>query len=309
MMQTIRIVGVAVLVACGLTVAAAASAHAASKRQKVDLRFAAVAGTSPVSCGTAIQGLGTTSQPAQLLDLRFYVSDVRLIRKDGRSVRVKLAKNSRYRYSKGNRSVTLIDLENGTGKCAEGTPGMNAAVKGTVPRGRYSGVSWTTGVPFALNHSDTPAAPAPLNDPGLAWSWQSGRKFMKIEVGQPDGATWAAPAFFVHIGSTGCEGNPATGQTVKCSAPNRAKVKLAKFKAKRQKIAVDVRKLVAGNDVTVNQGGAPGCMSGGTDAECSQVFGALGMELTGGDDMDMDMPMAMGSHAAHKQTVFRAIKR
>ncbi len=305
----------AALAVCGLSLAAVPSAHAAAKRQAVDLRFAAVDGTAPVSCSTPITGLGTTGATAQLEDLRFYVSDVRLIRKDGKAVPVKLAKNSTWRYSKGKQGVTLIDLEDGTGGCTEGTPGMNTSVKGTVPRGTYAGVSWTTDVPFKMNHTDTATAPAPLNNPGLAWSWQSGRKFMKIELGQPDGATWSTPAFLVHIGSTGCEGNPANGSTVKCSSPNQAKVVLSKFAPKRQKIALDVRNLVAGNDVTANGGDAPGCMSGPADPECRNVFSALGLKLgpaTGGDGMDMSTPMpgmrAYSATASH-QTVFRAINR
>jgi len=313
MFKTSRGARAAVLATCGLTVAvsaATADAHRAHGRQAVDLRFAAVAGDSPVACGTPIAGLGTTAQTAQLLDLRFYVSDVRLVRKDGKGVKVKLAKNSLWRYSKGSTGVTLIDLEDGTGACAEGTPGMNAAVRGTVPRGRYDGVTWTVGVPFKLNHTDTPGAPAPLNDPGMAWSWQSGRKFMKVEVGQPDGGTWAAPAYLVHLGSTGCEGNPATGATVKCAAPNRAKVKLSKLDPAKQRIALDVRNLVAGTDVTANGGGAPGCMSESNDPECAHVFSSLGLELLDVPGMDMGgTSMRASAAAARGQTIFRAIER
>ena len=44
----------------------------------VDIKFAAVAGDQPVECGTPIEGLGTTNQAAQLADLRFFVSEVKL---------------------------------------------------------------------------------------------------------------------------------------------------------------------------------------------------------------------------------------
>lgn len=59
---------------CGLALAGAAltsPAQAAAPKaatEAVDINFAAVAGTAPVSCGTAIPGLGTTRQAAQLLD-------------------------------------------------------------------------------------------------------------------------------------------------------------------------------------------------------------------------------------------------
>src|SRR5687767_3154402 len=171
-----------------LGVAFGLAAPASAADQKVDIRFAAVAGDVPVACGQAIEGLGTTQRPAQLADLRFFVSDVKLVRRDGRAVSLKLAEDSRYRVTEGRSAVTLIDLEDGTGACAEeGTKGTNDLVRGTVPRGKYVGLRWTVGVPFALNHSDAPASPAPLNSAAMAWSWQSGRKFTKIEFADPGG--------------------------------------------------------------------------------------------------------------------------
>lgn len=287
-MHHVRVSGALALFAA-LALAAPAQAQ---KQQKVDIKFTAVAGEAPVACGTPIEGLGTTAQAAQLQDLRFFVSEVSLIRKGGKQVPLKLAKNSAYRITRGGAGVTLIDLENGTGSCAvDGTKGMNAVVRGTVPKGNYVGVRWTVGVPFDLNHTDAPAVPAPLNSAAMAWSWQSGRKFTKIEFADPGGATgaWTAKTFFVHLGSAGCEGNPATGATVKCAASNRPAVRLKKFDPAKQQVAVDVQAMLAGNDITVNKGNAPGCMSGATDPECAGVFSAFGLK---------------GS-----QTVFRAIDR
>lgn len=278
--------------ALALGIALVAAAPAAAKDQKVDIRFTAVAGDQPVACGTPIEGLGTTAQPAQLQDLRFFVSEVKLITRGGKAVPVKLGKNSTYRVTRDGIGVTLIDLENGTGNCAvDGTPGMNAVVRGTAPAGKYVGARWTVGVPFALNHTDAPATPAPLNSAAMAWSWQGGRKFTKIELTDPGGATgtWKAKTFFVHLGSAGCTGNPATGQTVSCTAPNRPAIRLKKFNPAKQQVAVDVQAMVAGSDVTVNGGNAPGCMSAPTDPECAGVFAAFGLKGT--------------------QTVFKAIAR
>jgi uncharacterized repeat protein (TIGR04052 family) len=285
-MHHVRVCGA---LALALTLAAA---PAQAKPQKVDIEFAAVAGEAPVACGTAIEGLGATAQAAQLQDLRFFVSEVALIRRGGKAVPLKLAKNSAYRVTRGGAGVTLIDLEDGTGSCSvDGSAGLNAVVRGTVPEGRYAGVRWTVGVPFALNHTDAPAVPAPLNSAAMAWSWQAGRKFTKIEFADPNGATgnWRAKTFFVHLGSAGCQGNPATGATVSCAASNRPQVRLKRFDPARQRVAVDVRAMLAGNDITVNGGNAPGCMSGPDDPECANVFRAFGL--------------------AGKQTVFRAIKR
>jgi uncharacterized repeat protein (TIGR04052 family) len=295
---------VALCVALGLTASAAGPAFAAGRTQPVDIRFAAVAGAARVACGQPIEGLGTTAQTAQLADLRFYVSDVKLVRADGRAVALKLARNSSYRVTRSGESVTLIDLEDGSGSCVEGTKGLNAVVRGTVPRGRYVGVRWSVGVPFALNHTDVAAAPAPLNSAAMGWSWQVGRKFTKIEVADPGGETgsWAAKVFMVHLGSTGCTGNPASGETVECANPNRGAVRLKRFDSRRQQVAVDVKALAAGTDITVNQAGAPGCMSGPTDPECGGVFRAFGIGWKADGTGD-------GASPAGSQSVFRAIGR
>ncbi len=296
----------AVVCAAGLSAALATPALAHDGPQKVDINFAAMAGDQPVACGTAIEGLGATSQAAHLQDFRLFVSEVVLLRRDGKAVALKLAKNSSYRYTRKGVGVTLIDLENGTGSCAvDGTSGMNASVKGTVPHGKYVGVSWTIGVPFALNHTDAAATPAPLDSVAMGWSWQVGRKFTKIEVSDPGGATgsWTSKAFYVHLGSAGCEGSPATGQTVRCAAPNRAAIRLKRFNPAKQQVAVDIRSMLAGSDVTANQAGAPGCMSEATDPECSGVFKAFGI------DWKADGTGSGKSPTPGTQTIFKAIKR
>ena len=178
------------------------SGAAASKTQTVKLRFAAVAGETPVSCASPIAGLGTTNQSALLKDLRFFVSDVKLVRKDGRTATLKLKANKDFRVTGKDGSVTLIDLENGAGACAEdGTPGTNASVIGTVPAGKYVGVRWTLGVPFALNHTDTSSSSGPLGLSSMAWSWQFGRKFVKIEFADPAAAGTPPTAGTGHRGT------------------------------------------------------------------------------------------------------------
>jgi uncharacterized repeat protein (TIGR04052 family) len=291
-------------IAMGASAVLAAPALAHDAPQKVDIKFAAMAGDQPVACGTPVQGLGTTAQAAQLQDFRFFVSEVKLIKADGKAVAVKLAKNSAYRYTRKGVGVTLIDLEDGTGACAvDGTKGMNASVKGTVPHGAYVGASWTVGVPFALNHTDAAATPAPLNSVAMGWSWQVGRKFTKIEVSDPGGETgsWTDKTFYVHLGSAGCEGNPASGETVECAAPNRPAVRLKKFNPAKQQVAVDLKALLGGTDITKNQSGAPGCMSEQTDPECGSVFKAFGV--------DWQADGSGTGKAGARQTVFKAIKR
>lgn len=274
--------------------------------QAVTLEFGAYAGGTAVQCGTLVTGLGSGNVDAQIRDFRFYVSNVKLLKADGSKVALTLGANDDWNLTSGSDSVTLIDLENGTGSCAGGTAAMNATVKGTVPAGSYVGVEMTMGVPFALNHSDYAAATKPLDIQAMAWSWQSGRKFAKIEVTDPAGATgtWTAKTFNFHLGSTGCTGNPASGQTVACVAPNRMDFHFHAFNPATQKIAVDVKALLAGTDITVNQAGAAGCMSGGTDPECLKVFESLAIDWKA-NGTGTGLPIDEG----HAQTLFKAVAK
>jgi uncharacterized repeat protein (TIGR04052 family) len=304
-------------------VPASAAAHPGHTHdQKVAITFAAVAGATPASCAAPVTGLGTTGATAALQDLRFYISNVRMVTARGRAVAVKLAKND-FNTTKGGNRTTLIDLENGTGSCAsEGDRRTNAVVRGTVPKGTYVGARMYLGVPYSMNHTDIVGAPGPLSLAGMAWSWQSGRKFAKIELVDPAGPgggmhmstaapgaqvanAWSAPTFFVHLGSTACTGNPATGATTDCANSNRMAMRFAKFNPAKQKIAIDLKALTAGNDITVNRGGAPGCMSGGTDPECDGVMrAAMGLDWRA-DGTGTGRPVNHGA----AQTLFRVLPR
>lgn len=278
-----------------LTVAAAAALTAcgggASGPKSVTIDFAAMAGTTPITCASSLTDLGTTNAGGGLADMRFYVSNVKLVKADGSTAPLTLAAADNYNATKGTDTVTLIDLEDKTGLCAEGTTGMNSTIKGTVPAGDYVGVKMTLGVPLAMNHTDQTAdvsvTPAVINNavhPGMAWSWAGGRKFTKIEV---TNSAWTAPTFYVHLGSTGCTGtNPAAGQVDTCSRPDRVDFGFASFNPDTQKVAVDVKALLSGNNVTVNGGGPGGCMSGSTDPECSAIFEALSLDLTTGTTLN-----------------------
>jgi uncharacterized repeat protein (TIGR04052 family) len=200
--------------------------------------------------------------------------------------------------------VTLIDLEDGRGGCfLEGSADTNALLRGSVPAGRYVGLRMSVGVPEALNHSDTAAAPAPLDLVAMGWGWQAGRKFAKIELAEPGFRAWSASSFLVHLGSTGCSGNPGLG-TVQCSRPNRAVLQFDAFDIGTQRIAVDLVALFAANDVTRNLGGAQGCMSGATDPECEAVFAALGIDWRA-DGSGSGLPL----NAGRSQSVFKVLPR
>lgn len=274
----------------------------------ISVQFAAMAGDTPVNCASTLPPLGSTQTPAKLLDFRFYLSEAAMIRADGTAVPIKLSANNAWNYTAASgAAVTLIDLEDGSASCAESpeqtTAASNAFLSGTVPAGRYVGMRATLGVPESLNHSQTSAVPPPLDSAAMGWSWQAGRKFAKIEVTQPSAGAWSSDSFFVHLGSTGCTGNAGLG-TVVCSKPNRATLQFPSFDPAAQKIAVDIAALLAGTNITINQGGAQGCMSAGTDKDCLKVFEALAIDWKT-DGSGSGLPINEG----RGQTVFKVINK
>ena len=260
--------------------------------QTVNIDFDVVAGSQAVSCGVALTGLGTKATSGQVKDLRFYITNVLLIDAQGNTVPVKLDDNANQ-----SRDVALIDFEDATGKCptSTGTVTTYKSIAGKVAPGTYVGVALTLGVPVksadadkvSLNHSDTTAATTPplLTNASMAWSWQSGRKFSKIEfvpdapITRPTGTT---TTWNVHLGSTGCKGDPTKGVVTACTNPNRMDFSFAAFNASTQKIVLDLAELFKNSDLSYDGGGAAGCMSGTTDPECAGIFQALQIDLTNG---------------------------
>lgn len=84
-------------------------------------------------------------------------------------------------------------------------------------------LAFTMAVPFAENHANPLTQAAPLNNPEMFWSWQTGHKFMRFDIKQiDDTANWA-----FHLGSVGCT-SKSTLRAPKgeCAQPNRVKLLL-----------------------------------------------------------------------------------
>jgi uncharacterized repeat protein (TIGR04052 family) len=297
------LIGAALLSACG---GGGDDAPVTPADKAVTITFAAVNGSTPVACGTQLTGMGSTGVAADLQDLRFYITNLKLVNDKGEAVAVKLDANS-WQLTQGTETVSLVDLENATGACntPNNTTATHAAITGTVPAGTYVGLKATMGVPETMNHSAIADGVPPLDNSPMAWSWQSGRKFSKIEINpaggitKPDGSK--ITTFNFHQGSTGCTAKldangavikDAAGNTVyTCTNPNAMDFSLAAFNVDTQKVVLDIGKLFSTTNVTVENGGAPGCMSGATDPECPTMFsqlqvsfgsGSTGLPINGG---------------------------
>ncbi|MFA5963126.1 MAG: MbnP family copper-binding protein [Sphingomonas sp.] len=258
-------------------IAAMAAAAPAAATQPVTIHFAATVGARPFKCGESYAGVGTPAATITPTDFRFYVTNVELIDARGRKIPVKLDQDGLWQY----RDVALLDFEDGSGPCSGGNSGLNLAVKGKVPAGRYVGMSFDVGLPDDLDHADASVAPAPLNFTSMFWVWQAGYRFFKVDM-EGKFATMrpgVQTGFSVHIGSTDCGHGPMTAPPVKqCERPNRIAVTFAKFAPAKDHVTVDLAAILAGTDVTRNTPDtAPGCMSGQDDPECRGVFAAFGL--------------------------------
>ncbi|MBY6244193.1 MbnP family copper-binding protein, partial [Methylosinus sp. Sm6] len=195
---------------------------AGGKTQPVAVSFALTAGGKEVGCGAPLADLGSGHLSGKLHEARLYVYGFALIDAKGERTPIALTQ-SEWQYG----DVALIDFKDargGNAACTPGNPAKNTTVVGTAPSGRYVGLAFSVGAPVetmvdgkpvAINHSNVETAAPPLDISGMAWNWQAGRRFVTLEVIppapviKPDGSksrTW-----MVHVGSTGCKGNPATG--------------------------------------------------------------------------------------------------
>ena len=275
--------------------------------QKVALRFAAKLGDKPFACGQTFTNIGVTHATVTPTDLRFFVTHVKLLDAAGNETPVALDQDGTFQY----RDLALVDLEDGSGGCRNGNPATHTAIMGTVPAGTYTGVRFTVGVPFDLNHLDPVSAPAPLNFTAMSWVWQAGFKFIRAEVAVKTPAPPSADSprsaskpmgresagFPVHLGSTGCvSSSPTTAPATECAHPNRVVVTLTSFDPAADTVLFDFDHLLAASDVTRNTAKtSPGCMSFPNDPDCAPIFGSLGLAFN-------DAP-------AGEQTVFRTAPR
>ena len=243
------------------------------------LSFAARVGDTPFSCSEVIRGVGTTAATVEPLDFRLYVHDVRLITASGREVPFRLADDGKWQSG----GVALLDFEDRTGTCVNGTAETNTALRGTAPPGSYTGLKLKIGVPFALNHADAATAPSPLNLSGLFWGWNGGHKFVRIDarvVGSSGGELAETSAFNIHLGSVHCRGG--ANAVTSCDRPDIGEVVLRDFDPAVTQMLVDYQALVAATDLTHDLGGAPGCMSDADDADCPNLLARLGVNPSSG---------------------------
>ncbi len=238
----------------------------------VALNFKGAVNGEDFACGTTYSGVGTTSSDMTPADFRLYIHGIELLTEDGTAVPLELDQDSPFQTS----DVVLLDFEDKSGPCSNGTTETNTQATGTAPAGTYTGVRFVLGVPFELNHADAAVAESPLNLTAMFWNWQGGYKFMRLEGATTD----TADAARIHLGSTGCETDDA-GATTECSNPNRPTITLEDFDLTSNTIVADLGTLLAGSDINANTDMTPpGCMSSASDPECAPILERFGISGT-----------------------------
>ena len=247
-----------------IAVALLAAACGGSDTQKVTVNFKGMVGSQAFSCTQTYAALGTAGTTWTPEDFRLYVHNFRLVDAGGKEYAVTLDNDGVWQDG----TVALLDFEDRTGTCQNGTPETNFKVTRTADSGSNTGLKFTIGVPDSENHLQVDSQKSPLNVSTLYWSWTSGYKFLDI-----DGS------FLFHLGSAGCTANDANDPTKgfsTCSEPNRPEIALSSFDVSKNTVILDVKSLFAQSDLT--QGGMMGgCMSMIGDAACTGVMSTIGL--------------------------------
>lgn len=237
----------------------------------ITLDFRGLVDGAPFACGQRYEGIGTTAAAFEPLDFRMYLHGFAILDARGEEHPASPIDDERWQRD----PFVLVDFEDATGACATGSPSTHTSVELSNDEGAWpAGVAFSIGLPPEHNHLDAATAPAPLNEPGMWWSWRGGYKYVRADV-----QTDAGAPFYFHLGGTGCDGDVASGFA--CAYPNVSRIELPDFDSAREQITVDLARLYDGVDITAPTDFAvdsvPGCMAFPGDPECPAMFDAVGL--------------------------------
>lgn len=172
------------------------SACADSPKEAKSLGFFLNADGKGVDCHSSIR---IQNEDWQLEQLLFFIADVEIKSKQGQWQPINLV-SSEFQTD----SVGLLGIN-----CEEGNSG-NWQLKLKLKDGQSESaqsIRFKLGVPFDENHKNPLAQPSPLNDSSMFWVWQTGHKFLRLEMKKlttSDDKNKVDDHWVFHLGSTGC---------------------------------------------------------------------------------------------------------
>lgn len=179
----------------------------------LELRVNLLVGDKPLSDGLNTNQAGNQYQVDLL---RFYVSQVALVKADG--TEVPLAGLNLAEYRRGGSSQDLLMF------------------KADAPAGDYAGIRFVIGVPREQNHLDAAKQQAPLGvGGGMYWSWNAGYMFYRLEGKFMNGGK--PTSFLMHLGTD------AFAQHVDLSDLMRNSIKISVGKDAAVRLTLDINKM------------------------------------------------------------------
>jgi len=246
------------------------------------LGFDLTANGAAVRCGEPMEGVGLSAASVRPKDARFFLHGLTFLDPEGVAIPTTIDDDGTWQDG----DVALIDGANTDGAC-DGSEAMRDVVTGSRDPGEVAAVRFTIGVPPERNHLDAATAPAPLNTPGMFWSWAGGFKYVRVE-----GSTADKPDITVHLGASACVGGVVEGYA--CENDHLATITVEGMTDPNlDRVRFDVAALLAGLDLSAPRADGDtvdGCMSFTGDPECPPIYGALGIGFL--DEPRVDLPSA-----------------
>lgn len=282
----------ALLTACG-----GSSTDNATATRAISIPFEAFAGSTEINCAATLQSLGLSGVDASMSDFKLFVHNVRLVTDEGVELAVQLDDINGWQTD----GIALLDFQDYGDSCNTASE-LNAKPVNKVLYGRVAdrpvviaALRFTIGVPASHNHANYAVATAPLNTQSMFWSWQGGYKHMRLDVKPANGVSRPgqfdnqnppqpladATLWQFHLGDTNCSLDPVGT----CQYQNRPEIHLVDFVDGESVIRIDYAALMLNSELSEDQGGAPGCMSGTSDPECANSFDTLGLDLGPADNV------------------------
>ncbi|GAA6204137.1 MbnP family copper-binding protein [Thalassotalea sp. SU-HH00458] len=128
----------------------------------------------------------------------------------------------------------------------------------------FQALRFSLGVPFEQNHVNPLEQPSPLNDSAMFWVWQTGHKFLRLELSS------GADNWLFHLGSTGCRSQSVMrAPREACLYPNFFQFELPLDDSNT--IGFELSKLIDGLELTMETS----CQSEHDNLACQTLFSRL----------------------------------